>query len=193
MATTMFRVVRRTDFEPAGVHVWHLGSRLLGDVRYMVDNPGESTRATAPLSRGAAVHGSMRPALALPDASASLDQAGLYVACEERLQALVRTFQLSRIDACCHRDLERRQAMVHKERNQWGEHTLDSESGLAAIFSLQTGPLEIDEEAKRHPELCSLVEKAKGAITMWADTPSLSDRGLNFELDPHSSYTPEPI
>lgn len=193
MAITMFRAVRRDDFDRARVHVLRPGHRLPGNVPYLIDNLWEYARPAARPSRRAAVYASPTPELALAGASASPDSANKYVVCQVKLQGPARLFQLSVSDARYHRDLKQLQTLVHSELGQWGERGLDRKLALVALFLPGTGKLEMDEAAEGNPDLCAIVEKAKAAVTLWTDAPSPSDGEIIFELEPHSTYMLDPI
>lgn len=189
----MYRAVPREDFDAAKIHGWRAGSRLPGNVPYLVDNLWELARPPHLPSRRNAVYASPTPALALPNATAKNLRQDQYVVGRIKLNGTPKLFQLSTPDARDHRDLKALQKLVHATWKDWGMRTMTAKLALAPLFLPGTTRAELEEAMAADPAVRILIEAAVTAVTVWTDLPNAAEGEIIFELGQGDSYTLEPV
>lgn len=190
----IFRAVPRDGYEPGKVHQWRDGSRLPGNVPYLVDNMWEFTRPQDKPSRRRAVFASPSAELTLQGASAGGLSADKYVPCELIFSLPMPVpFQLSVPDARFHPDVSKLPKLVNHHLKGWGNRGFERKMALAPLFLPGIAADELLIAMQASQELRELVETAAAAVTMWSDIAAPATGEISFELGVDHTYTLTPV
>ncbi len=189
----IFRAVPRINFNPEHEYGRHPGTRLPGNVPYLVDNLWEFTRPDDMPSRRNSVYASPTAALALDGAAGVEQPQEGFIACRVECRSPLKIFQLSVADARYHPDVKKLQKVVHAKLAGQDPVGVEGKLALAPLFVPGMTRDELKASMVGNSRLRDLVMALAALVTLWKDTPNSAVGELFFEIDEGNIYTLHPV
>ena len=189
----IFRAVSCTKFDPEREYTRHPGTRLPGNVPYLVDNLWEFTHPDDMHSRRNSVYASPTAALALDGAAGVGQPQDGFIACRVECRSVPKAFQLSVADARYHPEVKRLQKAVHDKLVGQDPVGFEGKLALAPLFVPGMTRDELKAAMEGNAKLRDLVMELATLVTLWKDTSNSAIGELFFEIDEDNAYTLHPV